>query len=96
MDYKRKLKSRLYIAFVYIVIGTIMILGSFITKTENDFISSFGFAVVIMGVVRIRNYFVITRNEDSISKQEIAETDERNLFIIQKAKALFSPFIFSF
>ena len=94
MDYKEKLKLRLYIAIIYIALGIMMMVGAFATKTNNSFISSFGFAMVIMGIVRIRNYFMITRNEETIRKQQIAETDERNLLILNKAKsATFSIYI---
>ena len=95
MDYKKKLKSRLYIAITYIVLGVIFIASTFITKTENDFISSFGFAMIIVGLVRIRNYCMITKDEDTIRKQQIIETDERNILIIHKAKsAAFAVYVF--
>ena len=87
MDYKKKLKSRFNIAIIYMVLGAIMIASTFITKTENDFISSFGFAIVIMGIVRIRNYRMITKDEGTIRKQQIIETDERTVSIIHKAKS---------
>ncbi len=87
MGYKKKLKSRLYIAIAYIALGIMMIAGTFVTKTDNDFISAFGFAMAIMGIARIRNYFIITKSEETIRKQEIAETDERNLSIQSKAKS---------
>lgn len=95
MDYKKKLKSRLNIAITYIVLGVMFIVGTFITKTENDFISTFGFMMIIMGLVRIRNYHMITKDEDTIRKQQIIETDERNISIINKAKsAAFAVYIF--
>ena len=87
MDYKQKLKSRLYVASIYIALGILMICGTFVVKTENDFISSFGFVMVIMGLVRIRNYRMITKSEETIRKQEIIETDERNVMIAHKAKS---------
>ncbi len=87
MDFKKKLKSRLNIAIIYIALGIMMIAATFITKTDNDFISSFGFAMVLMGLVRIRNYRMITKDEDTIRKQQIIETDERNISIIHKAKS---------
>ena len=94
MDYKQKLKSRLYIAIIYIALGIMMIVGTFAIETDNSFISSFGFALVIMGIVRIRNYYMITKNEENIRKQQIVETDERNISIIHKAKsATFSIYI---
>ena len=87
MDFKKKLKLRLNVAITYIVLGVILIVGTFITKTENEFISSFGFAMIIMGFVRIRNYRMITKDEGTIRKQQIMETDERNISIIHKAKS---------
>ena len=87
MDYKKKLKQRLYIAVIYIALGVMMIAGTAVIKTDNDFMSSFGFAIIVMGLVRIRNYFMITKNEDTIRKQEIIETDERNIAIQNKAKS---------
>ena len=65
MEFKKKLKTRLYIAIIYISLGIMMITGTFAIKTDNDFISSFGFALVVMGIVRIRNYFMITKNEET-------------------------------
>ena len=87
MDYKKKLKQRLYIAVIYIALGVMIIAGTFMVKTDNDFISSFSFAIIVMGIVRIRNYFMITKNEDTIRKQEIIETDERNIAIQNKVKS---------
>ena len=87
MEFKKKLKTRLYIAITYIVLGTIMIAAGFVANINNDFISCFGFALVVMGIARIRNYYIITKSEESIKKQQIAETDERNISIIHKARS---------
>lgn len=87
MDFYRKLKIRLYIAVIYMAIGIMMIAGEIIIKTENSFMSSFGFALVVISAARIRKYFLITRSDVTIRKQEIAETDERNLSIQNKAKS---------
>ena len=94
MDYKKKLKQRLHYGVICIVLGVIMIIGVTATKSENEYISAFGFAVAMVGVARIIQYLKITKNEDSIKKQKINETDERNLSIIQKAKsATFSIYL---
>lgn len=87
MEFKKKLKTRLYTAIIYVVLGLLMIISSFIFKDANSFVSSFGFALFIVGIVRLRNYFIITKSEESIKKQEIAETDERNLSILHKARS---------
>ncbi len=88
MDFKKKLKIRLYIALSYIVIGLLMIITFNIIKAENDFLSSFGFALIVIGIVRIREYRLITKDEASITRRKIAETDERNISIQNKAKSL--------
>ena len=94
MDYKNKLKTRLYYGIICIVLGAIMIIGVTATKSENEYISAFGFALAMVGVARIIQYLKITKNEDSIKKQKINETDERNISIIQKAKsATFSIYL---
>lgn len=46
-----------------------------------------GGAFVVIGIVRVRNYFMITKSEETIKKQEIAETDERNVAIANKARS---------
>ena len=38
MEFKKKLKTRLYIAIIYISLGIMMITGTFAIKTDNDFI----------------------------------------------------------
>lgn len=94
MNYKQKLKQRLYIGIIYIAVGVMMIVGVFAAKSENEFISALGYAIAMVGVARIIQYLKITKNEESIKKQKITETDERNLSIIQKAKsATFSVYI---
>lgn len=88
MDFKKKLKIRLFIAISYIILGVFMTLAFSIIKTESSFLSSFGFALIIIGIARTRNYFLITKNEETIKKQQILETDERNIAISNKAKSI--------
>lgn len=88
MDFRKKLKIRLFLAIGYIVIGLAMLVVFNIIKTENEFLSSFGFALIVVGIVRIRNYMRITKNEETIIKRQIAETDERNISIANRAKSV--------
>ena len=76
MDYKRKLKIRLYFAIGYIILGLAMIVVFNIINAQNTFWSSMGLALMIIGIARVRNHFRITKNEETIKKCEIAETDE--------------------
>lgn len=94
MEFKKKLKIRLWVAISYIVLGIAMATVAIVSKTENQFISSFGLALTVMGIARVRNYFLITKNEDTLRKREIAETDERNVSITNKARsAAFTVYI---
>lgn len=93
MDFMKKLKIRLWLAITYIIVGAALFAICIFVK-ENSFLSTFGFAFVVMGLVRLRNYLIITRNEESVKKQRIAETDERNIAIASRAKSLaFTIFI---
>ncbi len=88
MDFEKKLKQRLYVAIVYTVLGMALIIGAVLTKTDNGVISSFGCVFAVLGIARIRNYFIITKNEETLRKQKIAETDERNISIVNKARSV--------
>ena len=87
MDFKKKLKTRLYVAITYIVLGIILIGWGFFAQTNNNYMSYLGLALAVIGCVRIRNYVIITRNDESIKKRQIAETDERNISIMHKARS---------
>ena len=94
MDFKKKLRTRLYIAISYIILGVALIVTAFITKMENEYFSPLGFAFAVIGIARVKQYFLISKNEETIKKQEIRETDERNISISNKAKSLsFSLYI---
>ena len=94
MEFKKKLIIRLYSAIGCVVIGVLMIIISNLTQIDNSFLSSFGLIFAACGVARIRQYFLITKNEETIEKQRIAESDERNIAISNKAKNIaFSVYI---
>ena len=88
MDFRKKLKARLYLGIFYIIFGIAMIALTFIKQGYNSYFSTLGLIFFIFGIKRIRQYFVITRSEESIKKQEIAETDERIIMLQQKSATL--------
>ena len=88
MDFRKKLKTRLYIGIFYIIFGIAMIALTFIKQGDNSYFSTLGLIFSIFGIKRMRQYFVITRSEESIKKQEIAETDERIIMLQQKSATL--------
>lgn len=88
MDFRKKLKARLYLGIFYIVFGIAMVALTLLKPSDNGYFSTLGLAFAVIGVKRIRQYFVITRSEESIRKQEIAETDERFIMLQQKSATL--------
>lgn len=88
MEFRKKLKVRLYTAIVYIIIGAVFIGLSFTRLGANEVISTFGAVFAVMGVARVVQYLRITKDEESIRQREIAETDERNVMIWTKARSL--------
>ncbi len=94
MNFKKKLQTRLYVAIICIALGVVMIVIPFLMPLPDDFLSSFGVAMVVVGLARVRNYRRITKTEEAVRKQEITETDERNLEIINRARsAAFSIYL---
>lgn len=88
MDFRKKLKIRLYIGIFYIIFGIAMIALSLIKQGDNGYFSTLGLVFAVFGIKRIRRYFVITKSNESIKKKEIAETDERYIMLSQKSATL--------
>ena len=87
MNFKKKLKIRLYCGIGFTLLGIAIIVISNLLHV-NDFLSMFGLCMAVVGLNRIRHYFFITRNEESIQKREIAESDERNVYVATKARSI--------
>ena len=87
MDFRKKMKHRLWIAISYIALGLILVIADAVNHFENYFFSSFGFALVIMGILRIIRHRKIMRDDQSLRKQELAESDERIRMIAEKARS---------
>lgn len=87
MDFKKKLSIRLGLAIAYAVAGLAMMVVFNLIGAPNEYLSTFGFALLVIGVVKIRRHILITKNEDTIRRQEIVESDERNISIANKAKS---------
>ena len=87
MDYKKKLKQRLYVNLGWAGIGALFILFWCIRQPENTFPLSLGIAFVIMGVIRTIQYRQTVKDEQALRQKELAETDERNLMMNERAKS---------
>ena len=87
MDFKKKMKQRLWIAISYVALGLILITADAINHFENYFFSSFGFAMLAMGVMRLIHHREVMQNDQTIRKQELAENDERTRMISERARS---------
>lgn len=87
MDFKKRMKQRLYVAISYIVLGMIFLMVAIFSKTDNYFIQAFSIALLLMGISRIFSYRRIMLNEKVLRQRELAETDERNKMMAERARS---------
>lgn len=87
MDFQKKIKQRLYSAYLYLLFGFAMIAVAIWKSLDNKFFFSYGLTMIVIGVARIHQYRKINASPEAMRAQEIAETDERNLMLISKAKS---------
>ena len=87
MEFKKKLKQRFYIAVSYTVLGLLLLLTAFLSGSDNYFLTAFGSALVVMGIVRIFRHRNITKDDRSLRQQELVETDERNRMMAERARS---------
>ena len=77
---------RVIAAICYIVLGAVLlVLG--MMEMVDEFWSGMGGALVVMGVLRMVQFFRYRNNEEYREKTEIAAKDERNHYIRNKAWA---------
>lgn len=88
MDYRKKLKTRLCYAIGYMVVGVALILLQLTGSVDNEMSSCFGAAFTVCGVVRVIQYIRLINNKDRMEQREIAEKDERNIMLWEKARSI--------
>lgn len=88
MDYKKKMIVRLIFAICYTVFGAGLIIVNLTGLAANEMISSFGAVFTICGIVRLIQYFRITKNKDRMEQREIEEEDERNVMLWTNARSM--------
>ena len=94
MNFEKKIKTRIYTGVLYLIVGAAMIV-TYAVKSGNEFLCSFGGALVLMGILRILKHKRLLKNGDALEKQRIAETDERNIMLAHRARSLaFSFYVF--
>ncbi len=87
MDYKKTLKRRMYVSVAIAVFGALLIAATFIFSGMKSFFSGWGLGLFICGIAGVRKYFYITRDEETMRKREVAEKDERNMMLVNKARS---------
>lgn len=87
MDFKKKMNQRFAIAVGYILLGLALVIADILRSFDNYFFFSFGLTLVIMGIVRLFRYQKITKNDQTLRKQELAESDERIRMIAERARS---------
>lgn len=87
MEFKKKLKQRLYVNLFWAIFGLFLIAFWCIWQPENTYPLSLGITFVIMGILRMRQYRQDTNDEKTIRRKELAETDERNRMMLERAKS---------
>ena len=87
MDYKKKLKQRLFVNLSWAVLGLGLLLYWFLAETDNTYPLSLGTAFIFIGIVRTIQYKQTTADEKVMREKEIAENDERNRMMQERAKS---------
>lgn len=81
-----KQDRRIVAAIIYIVLGAVLLaLG--IMEVVDEFWSGMGGALMVVGVLRVVQFFRYRNNEEYREKAEVAAKDERNHYIRNKAWA---------
>lgn len=88
MEFKKKIKTRIYIMAVYAIIGAVLCVLGYTGKLTNDLVKSFGAAILVVGIVKIIQNARVLNNPEKLQKCEIAEKDERNIMLWEKARSL--------
>ena len=87
MDFEKKLKQRILTARIFLVAGPILMAVSIWQNLDNEFFFAWGTALLVIGIVRLRQYRKIMASPETMRAREVAETDERNVMLANKAKS---------
>ena len=88
MEFKKKIKTRIYIMAIYVIIGAALCILGYIGKLTNDVVQAWGIALFVAGIVKIIQNARVLKNPEKLQKREIAEKDERNIMLWEKARSL--------
>ena len=87
MNFQKKIKTRLYVSIGYCVFGLALIVAAILTNFQNQFLLTYGLAILCIGILRIVQNRKIAKSEKTMRRQEVAESDERNRMLSERAKS---------
>ena len=87
MDFKKKMKTRLYVSITYCILGIALVSASTMNQFQNHFTVSYGLALIVIGILRIAQNRKITKDDKTMRHQELTEADERNRMLSERAKS---------
>ena len=87
MEFKKKMQQRRIIGISYILLGLVLIIADMLKGFENNYFTSFGIALIFMGILRLLQYRKITQDDKSMRKREVTESDERTRMIAERARS---------
>ena len=85
MEFKNKMKMRMFTMVAYVVIGVVMCVIGYTGMVKNDYVITWGAALSVCGFVKIIQLALIMRNPEKMEERAIAEKDERNIMLADKA-----------
>lgn len=87
MDYRKKLKRRIWICIVLMVVGAAMKIMNICNDDDYALLST-GFTIFVVSASALAKSVRSLKNEEFRRKNEIAETDERYILIDKTAKSI--------
>ena len=88
MKFERKIKLRAYLMAAYVIIGAGMWFVAFFGENVNDLLSAVGIGLMAAGAMQLGRNIHLLRNPEKLHDREIAEKDERNIALMEKARSL--------
>ncbi len=88
MKFKSKTMTRIVLMLMYVVIGGVMWAVGTFGSNPNDTISAMGIAMAVCGAMLAVRNIIVVRDPEKLQKRETAETDERNVMLMQKSRSL--------
>ncbi len=90
MEFKKKIKQRTAMQIGWLLIILISSAIAFVVGNQavREFVIPFASIVVVISVSKIYSNIILLRDDEKLKKREIAETDERNLSLIMRARGM--------